>query len=91
MNVTGKNLERLSTADKLTSLSVPTLTPVTRIPASTCKQVFADAHAYNINSISPNSDCETFISTDDLRINLWNLERSDQSFSMFKITFAFFF
>ena len=28
---------------------------------------------YHINSISLNSDCETFISADDLRINLWNL------------------
>lgn len=31
------------------------------------------------------SDCETFISADDLRINLWNLEVSDQSFNIVDI------
>lgn len=43
------------------------------------------AHTYHINSISTNSDGETYISADDLRINLWNLDVSDQSFS--KISF----
>lgn len=28
------------------------------------------------------SDCETFVSADDLRINLWNLEISDQCFNI---------
>lgn len=42
---------------------------------------FFVAHTYHINSISPNSDGETYISADDLRINLWNLDISDQSFS----------
>jgi len=31
------------------------------------------------------SDCETYISADDLRINLWNLEVSDQSFNIVDI------
>jgi serine/threonine-protein phosphatase 2A regulatory subunit B len=42
------------------------------------------AHAYHINSISTNSDSETYISADDLRINLWNLNISDQSFSKYQ-------
>lgn len=41
------------------------------------------AHAYHINSISTNSDGETYLSADDLRINLWNLDISDQSFSKY--------
>jgi serine/threonine-protein phosphatase 2A regulatory subunit B len=45
------------------------------------RRVYANAHAYHINSISLNSDGETYISSDDLRINLWNLSISDQSFS----------
>jgi serine/threonine-protein phosphatase 2A regulatory subunit B len=45
------------------------------------RKIFANAHAYHINSISLNTDGETYISADDLRINLWNLETSDQSFS----------
>ncbi|CAI9295898.1 unnamed protein product [Lactuca saligna] len=39
-----------------------------------CRRTYAYAHDYHINSISNNSDGETFISTDDLRINLWNFE-----------------
>lgn len=45
------------------------------------RRVFANAHTYHINSISVNSDLETYLSADDLRINLWNLEITDQSFS----------
>jgi serine/threonine-protein phosphatase 2A regulatory subunit B len=45
------------------------------------KQTYANAHAYHINSISPNSDGETFLSADDLRINWWNKEISSSSFS----------
>ncbi|XWS60756.1 hypothetical protein CRYUN_Cryun07bG0063400 [Craigia yunnanensis] len=47
-----------------------------------CRRVYANAHDFNINSISNNSDGETFISADDLRINLWNLEISNQSFNI---------
>merc|ERR1711879_383701 len=43
------------------------------------------AHAYHINSISLNSDGETYISADDLRINLWNVEISEQSFNIVDI------
>ncbi|KAK9141933.1 hypothetical protein Syun_011333 [Stephania yunnanensis] len=47
-----------------------------------CRRIYAHAHDYHINSISKNSDGETFISADDLRINLWNLEISNQSFNI---------
>ncbi|XAR50203.1 hypothetical protein NMG60_11004465 [Bertholletia excelsa] len=47
-----------------------------------CRKVYAHAHDFNINSISNNSDGETFVSTDDLRINLWNLDISDQCFNI---------
>lgn len=53
--------------------------------AARCKRVFANAHTYHINSISVNSDQETFLSADDLRINLWNLEITEQSFNMVDI------
>ncbi|WOK96886.1 serine/threonine protein phosphatase [Canna indica] len=51
-------------------------------PTSRCRRIYAHAHDYHINSISTNSDCETFISADDLRVNLWNLEISNQSFNI---------
>uniref|UniRef100_A0A0E0FP67 Serine/threonine-protein phosphatase 2A 55 kDa regulatory subunit B n=1 Tax=Oryza nivara TaxID=4536 RepID=A0A0E0FP67_ORYNI len=50
--------------------------------SASCRRVFTHAHDYHINSISNNSDGETFISADDLRINLWNLEISNQSFNI---------
>jgi serine/threonine-protein phosphatase 2A regulatory subunit B len=50
-----------------------------------CRRVFSNAHAYHINSIAINSDQETFISADDLRVNLWNLEVTDQSFNIVDI------
>jgi len=49
------------------------------------RKVFEGAHAYNINSISFNSDGETFISTDDLRINLWNVNISREAFGIVDI------
>jgi serine/threonine-protein phosphatase 2A regulatory subunit B len=44
------------------------------------RKIYDSGHAYNINSLSFNTDGETFISTDDLRINLWNLEVSKTVF-----------
>lgn len=51
------------------------------------RRIFANAHTYHINSISVNSDQETYLSADDLRINLWHLEITDQSFSILFIIF----
>ena len=46
------------------------------------RRVFANAHTYHINSVSVNSDEETFLSADDLRVNLWHIAVSNQSFSI---------
>ncbi|GAK67241.1 protein phosphatase 2A regulatory subunit PR55 [Moesziomyces antarcticus] len=66
-------------------LRLPRLTPVDTIIAAVPRKIFANAHAYHINSVSVNSDGETYISADDLRINLWNLNISDQSFNIVDI------
>lgn len=63
------------------NLRLPRLLPQDHIVAAVPRKVYSNAHAYHINSISINSDGETFISADDLRVNLWNLNISDQSFS----------
>lgn len=68
-----------------TSLRMPTLTHHDTIVAAVPRKIYANAHAYHINSISVNSDGETYISADDLRINLWNLNISDQSFNIVDI------
>lgn len=62
-------------------LKFPRMTPQDQITAAVPRKVYSNAHAYHIHSISVNSDQETYISADDLRINLWNLEVSDRSFS----------
>jgi serine/threonine-protein phosphatase 2A regulatory subunit B len=62
-------------------LALPKLTHHDTIVAAVPRRVFANAHTYHINSISTNSDGETYLSSDDLRINLWNMDISDQSFS----------
>jgi serine/threonine-protein phosphatase 2A regulatory subunit B len=63
-------------------LRLPRLQQQDNIIAATPRKVYANAHAYHINSISINSDGETYISADDLRVNLWNLGISNESFSM---------
>nr|KJB70308.1 hypothetical protein B456_011G067400 [Gossypium raimondii] len=66
----------------LPSLRLPVVTSQETNLVARCRRVYAHAHDYHINSISNNSDGETFISADDLRINLWNLEISNQSFNI---------
>ena len=56
-----------------------------RRPIATLKSTFADAHAYQINSLGPSADHENFISADDLRINLWNLDVPNRSFNVVDI------
>ncbi|SCZ89021.1 BZ3501_MvSof-1269-A2-R1_C40g00185 [Microbotryum saponariae] len=62
-------------------LRLPRMTYHDTIVAAVPRKVNANAHAYHINSISINSDGETYMSADDLRVNLWNLNISDQSFT----------
>ncbi|KAL2492638.1 Serine/threonine protein phosphatase 2A 55 kDa regulatory subunit B beta [Abeliophyllum distichum] len=73
-NVAKSTLSFHAGPDKITSFA-------DAIPAR-CRKVYAHAHDFNINSISINSDGETFLSGDDLRINLWNLEVSNQCFNI---------
>lgn len=49
------------------------------------KRIYLNAHAYHINLISVNLDQETYLLSDDLRINLWNLGIADQLFNIVDI------
>jgi len=79
--ISGKSSSIKSSRD----LHIPALDTRETVIAATPRRVFANAHAYHINSISLNSDGETYISSDDLRINLWNVGISDQSFNIVDI------
>jgi serine/threonine-protein phosphatase 2A regulatory subunit B len=52
---------------------------------ATPRRIFSNAHAYHINSISLNSDEETFLSSDDLRVNMWNLNVGGDGFNILDI------
>lgn len=67
------------------SLQVPVLKPMELMVEASPRRVFANAHTYHVNSISVNSDAETYLSADDLRINLWNLDITDCSFSILQL------
>ena len=69
----------------LISLQVPVLKPMELMVEASPRRIFANAHTYHINSISVNSDGETYLSADDLRINLWHMEITDQSFNIVDI------
>uniref|UniRef100_A0A674N4E7 Serine/threonine-protein phosphatase 2A 55 kDa regulatory subunit B n=1 Tax=Takifugu rubripes TaxID=31033 RepID=A0A674N4E7_TAKRU len=70
---------------RITALQVPVFKPADLMVEASPRRVFANAHTYHVNSISVNSDGETYLSTDDLRINLWNLEITDCSFNIVDI------
>ncbi|XP_033065208.1 serine/threonine-protein phosphatase 2A 55 kDa regulatory subunit B delta isoform isoform X1 [Trachypithecus francoisi] len=65
--------------------TVPILKPMDLMVEASPRRIFANAHTYHINSISVNSDHETYLSADDLRINLWHLEITDRSFNIVDI------
>lgn len=69
----------------ITALRVPAIKPMELTVEASPRRIFANAHTYHINSISVNSDQETYLSADDLRINLWHLEITDQSFNIVDI------
>ena len=66
----------------ITGLKVPQFKAMELMVEASPRRIFANAHTYHINSISVNSDQQTYMSADDLRVNLWHLEVTDQSFSI---------
>eukprot|EP00941_MAST-03F_sp_MAST-3F-sp1_P001675 g1675.t1 len=84
----GGRVSRRRGGDKFvtrTALKVPKLVDGECVVAAYNRRKFCNAHAYHINSVSVCSDGETFISADDLRINLWNMNRAGQSFNIVDI------
>ena len=80
-----KNIRQVTSRATKGRLAFPEVSTTETMIVATPKKVFSNAHAYHINSISLNSDGETYISADDLRVNLWNTEISEQSFNIVDI------
>ncbi|CAG9530077.1 unnamed protein product [Cercopithifilaria johnstoni] len=66
-------------------LKLPRLVPMELIVEASPRRVYGNAHTYHVNSISVNSDQEIFLSADDLRINIWHLEITNESFNIVDI------
>lgn len=66
----------------LPASQVPVLKPTDLMVEVRPRRVFSNGHTYHVNSISVNSDGETYLSADDLRINMWHLGITDRSFSI---------
>jgi serine/threonine-protein phosphatase 2A regulatory subunit B len=47
-----------------------------------CKQFYRNAHEYHINSLCLSTDGEHFLSADDLRLNLWNIEQPKEVYNL---------
>lgn len=73
--------QKLLSTDVRLPLMLPKMVDRDSIVAASPRRIYSNAHAYHIHSISMNSDEETFLSADDLRVNLWNVQDAEQSFS----------
>jgi len=69
----------------ISQLRLPRMNLHDTIVATAPRRTYANGHAYHINSLGVNSDGETYLSSDDLRINLWNLDQPDLSFNIVDI------
>ena len=69
----------------LAQLRLPRIVSTETVLATRCRRAYANAHTYHINSIALSSDQESFVSADDLRINLWHLDRPDAAFNVVDI------
>ena len=101
-------------SSRVNKIAVPRLERSELMIESYPKKIYANAHTYHVNSISVNSDNQTFLSADDLRtgfdfflekknlkkiifffhlfsklvvpgINIWDLERTNNSFNIVDI------
>ena len=70
---------------RVKKLVVPKLSRGETTVVAKHRRSFSNAHAYLINSISTCADGETFLSADDLRINVWSLESTKSSFSEYAV------
>jgi serine/threonine-protein phosphatase 2A regulatory subunit B len=71
-----KKSEKLGDRSGITekNLALPKLKLIDKGYCPSLKRAFSNLHNFHINSISVSANGENFISSDDLRINFWNLE-----------------
>lgn len=83
-NENPRALSSLKTIPSLSSLRIPRYKKSKNLTIEVrSRKVYPNAHVYHINSLSLSSDQETFLSADDLRINLWHINHTEQSLCKF--------
>lgn len=70
---------------RASGLRIPSVVSMNPVVEPALRRIYANAHTYHVNSISVNSDQETFLSADDLRINIWHQDITDESFNIVDI------
>lgn len=75
----GFNMEGGSKGVK--ALKIPKVKKGGKVVTSQLKKVFQNGHDYHINSLSQCADNEHFLSADDMRINIWNMNISNEVYS----------
>jgi serine/threonine-protein phosphatase 2A regulatory subunit B len=61
---------------------LPQRVPVQTVTLALRRGLYGHAHTYHINSLSPSSDGAHFVSSDDVRILLWDYEHPMQPFNV---------
>lgn len=74
--------QKLMSTDVRLPLMLPKLVEREPVIAAAPRRLYANAHAYHIHSIGLSSDEEIFLSADDLRVNLWNVNNTEVSFNV---------
>eukprot|EP01084_Bolivina_argentea_P309749 535835_1 len=69
-------------SDGFDNVSLPAIECDDIITAAISRRVYQNGHKFHIHSLDVNCDCETFISADDLRINLWHFDSPNTSFNL---------
>jgi len=86
---TGFNLSKPSAGGKqkqIRHLRFPLVEPVDACPQATMRRLYPrDIHKFNIHSLSVNIDGSTFMSADNLVINLWDINRTDEIYNIVDI------
>ncbi len=62
--------------------ALPATAPLHAMTVAQCKQSYRGAHTYHVHSVAACADRATFISADDLSVNMWHYEHPDQSFAL---------
>ena len=86
--VSSKSMDSLAGSNghaRLEQLRLPTLQPVQNVASASLKRTYSNGHTYHINSLSFNHDGTTYLSADDLRINVWDIQSNTSTFNMVDI------